>query len=90
VGITEFILPGDPIYAVIKYRYRYINLRVSRYSDFIVNEITLDGQIVKPVKFEDTSLVMEEEKKEEENIKIQKEHEEILTKLLGLEEFIKF
>lgn len=62
-----------------------------RYTDFLVNEIGLDGQIVKPPPRRDPNAKMEEEKKPEEpsTITLTTEQEDAFRKTLSAEDYKK-
>ena len=84
VGISEFVSQGELIEGVVKYRY----------TDFIVNEIAQDGEVVKPVKFVPQKPAekkpAEEEKKEAVNIELTEEQEKRLKELLKEDDFLNF
>lgn len=42
VGIQEYINPGEPMGGLIKHKYH-----IYRYTDFVVTEIDVNGNIIK-------------------------------------------
>ncbi len=64
---------------------------MTRYSDFIVNEITPDGQVVKPPKRDPKAVKVEEVKPNEpEKIELTQEQEEVFKRTLNGNDFTKF
>lgn len=80
VGITEYQSEGKSIKVVTKYRY----------TDFLVNEIDLKGEIVKPVRLTEYNQAAEEKKDQDEEIKISEENAKALKTVMGQEEFENF
>jgi len=82
VGITEFLSEGKQILSRFKYRF----------TDFLVNEITSDGQVVKPPPKRDPNAKLQEEKKPEpepESLELKPEAEAALRKVLSPDDFVK-
>jgi len=70
------------------------NLKVSsRYTDFLVNEISSNGQVVKPPPKRDPNARVQDEKKEQpeepDTLELKPEAEEAFKKVISPEDFVK-